>query len=316
MIDGSYNDKEINDSYGDIKKEDKSPINALNAKVSDADIFINPNDKWCDSWGISSRNNNQNEGLIVSYMNNWKKDKLTFSTKNDVSYFNLNSEVTAQPKDPQVIAKYHMVKILDEEGNEVVRYLREDYDIHLRKDKQVQYYTKVDNNKDAEGNVINYIIVDKNGNILTKPVTPPEVFGKTTVTENNKLSSDAMASDGALGDYWRTYTRKPKDDKVGYPERPGDIGVIKDGLYRMDDNHYPNRDYRIPALERVYEKSVFNLDESSCYSFFEIPELNRVNYLYLNVDEINQKVHLDDTDKYNWKVDDMFFTTKRVNWID
>ena len=70
--------------------------------------------------------------------------------------------------------------------------------------------------------------------------------------------------------------------------------------------------------------SKFNLRENasdglknSFYSFFQIEELWRVNYIYLNVNEAKQTVNRDPSNaEYNWKVADMFFTTKRASWID
>ena len=59
------------------------------------------------------------------------------------------------------------------------------------------------------------------------------------------------------------------------------------------------------------------MSEESCYSYFALEKLIRVNYTYMNVDEVNHKTgpnnkNLDD----KWKVDDMFFTTRRAEWID
>ena len=67
--------------------------------------------------------------------------------------------------------------------------------------------------------------------------------------------------------------------------------------------------------------TTFNLSDSdsgdsgkSYYSYFDIEELWRVNYTYLDVDEINHTVDREPSDK--WQVEDMFFTTTRSGWID
>ena len=70
------------------------------------------------------------------------------------------------------------------------------------------------------------------------------------------------------------------------------------------------KDYRLPEYEVVYYKSAFNLSEDSCYSYFQIPSLHRINYTYMNVDELN---HIP---AGRWSVEDMFFLTRRANWID
>lgn len=69
----------------------------------------------------------------------------------------------------------------------------------------------------------------------------------------------------------------------------------------------------------------FNLSDSdsgdsskSYYSYFDIEELRRVNYTYLNVDEINHTVDRKTPEETGdtWQVEDMFFTTTRSGWID
>ena len=71
--------------------------------------------------------------------------------------------------------------------------------------------------------------------------------------------------------------------------------------------------------------TTFNLSDSdsgdsgkSYYSYFDIEELRRVNYTYLNVDEFNHTVNGKTPEETGnrWKVRDMFFTTTRAAWID
>ncbi|MBQ6131109.1 MAG: hypothetical protein IJL12_02040, partial [Selenomonadaceae bacterium] len=117
---------------------------------------------------------------------------------------------------------------------------------------------------------------------------------------------------------------------TGYPveEQPGDPGRITDnGKYVGTSGNRVKEEYKIPVLERVYYPSVknsegveigFNLSSDSCYSYFQIEELKRVNYTYLNVDELNEIVESNNPneDEDAWKVVDMFFTTRRGKWID
>ena len=319
MIDNSYTDGEINNSYKTVKAKGlKTADNEYknvndNATVSDADIYINPNDKWCDSWGI-------NKDLLSDYKSNWKKNKLTFPTVAEgekPAYFWLNTEIVALPSDKKIVVdKYHKVTL----QNGMVRYIQDD------DSNDIQYYTRVDTNNKA--GVENYIIVDKKGNIQTKPLTAAELFTTeniNTASVNNTLKTQAENSTGSpeLHNYWNTYTRDPNSK-----EMPGDNGIVNGDKYVMDTQKVSrlNKDYRIPAFERVYYKSAFNLSDldknaedydqqnDSYYSYFDIDKLKRVNYTYLNVNEI-AKVNISD-DKKDWKVDDMFFTTIRAGWID
>lgn len=215
--------------------------------------------------------------------------------------------------EPQIIAKYHKIVVEEETGVETVKYIRED-------DSNVQYYTKVYNNTN---NHDNYIIVDKNGNILTKTLTPPEVFNVDDVDSNNALEKKinslfGKATDNDLRDYYNVYTREPNSD-----EKPGDPGKIVDGRYVYNDVNHETLDYRIPALERVYKKSTFNLKEydgsksekydireDSFYSYFGIKDLYRINYTYLNRNELEY------SEGKKYPSADMFFTEKRASWID
>ncbi len=303
MIDDSYTDKQLDSSY---KKTG-------NITTTDGDVHVNLNDaiynQYGDSWAIDRTWYSNQRG-------NWKKDKLEWGKKNGVTYFTSKVETATLPKEPQIIAKYHKITMLDEDGEvlldddgkPVVKYVKDD------DDDKIEYYTKVQNN---DKNSDNYIIVDKKGNMLTKPLTSPDVLDVDTVAENTFVHAQAAAGSSILSDYWNTYTRAPKDPyEIPLDYKPNAEALLE-GKYRGNSKSHKEKDYRIPALERVYkaEKS-FNLSEDSCYSYFGIEDLWRINYTYLNVDEINQKVYNDETERYNWKVDDMFFTTKRAEWID
>ncbi len=288
MIENSYTDEELNKSY---KKSG-------NVSTTIGDIYVNPNTTYGDSWAVDRTWYDKHHG-------EWKKDELQFDTKNGFSYFKNTMEITSLSDKLQLVGKYLKVtvdgetKIIDLNNN--------------------NYYTKVYNNAKDHNN---YIIVDKNGNMLTKAITPQEVLTARDVDANTTLKKkvDAIfsrASDKPLIDYWKTYTRDPKDPA----EIPGDRGgTTDDGQYVGLSEYRMNEDYRIPALERVYKAhDAFNLNTGSMYSYFQIPELWRVNYTYLNVDEINHTVDgepVTDDSLYHWKVEDMFFTTTRAEWID
>ncbi|MBQ4405348.1 MAG: pilus assembly protein [Selenomonadaceae bacterium] len=274
-------------------KNDNKGVRMVDTTDGDKDIYVNPTsiDKYGDSWKIDRTRYDNKE------FDNWKSGKLEFSEKDGIPYFMLKSEITTEP---QVVAKYRKITLEEDDGTEVVKYIRDD-------DDNVQYYTKIENNKDAEGNTINYIITDKNGNMLTKTLTPAEVFKAKTESANAGLENKSAS----LNNYYNTYTRKQKDPQ----EIPGDKGQIINGRYVGKSQSRLNKDYRIPALERVYKKSVFNLSEESMYSYFFIDELWRVNYTYLNVDEFKHTVNRKDLGDA-WKCDDMFFTYERALWID
>ena len=291
MIDNSYTDDQLTNSYkktGDIS-------------TTAGDVHVNRNDaiynQYGDSWAIDRTwYNNQR--------NNWKKNKLNWLKKNDVNYFQSQEEIATLPTEPQIIAKYHAITMLDEndeellddEGKPIVKYVKDDNNANI------QYYTKVQNN---DKNLDNYIIVDKKGNILTKPLTDPAIFSVTDEATNDALDKS--------GSYWKEeYTDAPKD-----PYKANDPGKIEDGQYRGNAEYNSDKDYLIPAFERVYKKSLFNLSEDSCYSYFGLEKLIRVNYTYMNVDEVNKKTGPNNKNTYDkWKVDDMFFTTRRAEWID
>lgn len=122
MIDNSYTDAQINSSYGTIKDkklEAEYPNVDNRSTISDADIYINPNDKWCDSWGID-------KDLLSVYKSDWKKNKLTFPTVAEgelPTYFWLNTEIVALPSDKTIVVdKYHKVTL----QNGSVRYIKDD----------------------------------------------------------------------------------------------------------------------------------------------------------------------------------------------
>ena len=283
MIDNNYTDEEMNSSYG----------KSGNITTTIADIYDPKTtvvNQYGDTWAVDRNWYNGSH-------NDWKKNKLTLSevTEGDeikYYYFMLNSDIAALGSSKTLLAKYRKLTVKG-----VEKYVDE-----LNKD----YFTKV---KCNENNEDNYIIVNKNGNILTKPLTAPQIFDEESKTESRNKSFKNMVLDflkldsyTTLLDYYKKYTREPKDPE----EIPLDEGTVINGLYRSLDNKHQNEDYRIPAFERVYKNSAFNLSGDSRYSYFQIESLGRINYNYMNVDELGK-----DDD-----VKDMFFTTIRAAWID
>ena len=235
------------------------------------------------------------------YKNYLDGSTLSVYDGNGYKYFIFKSD-EKKYAEPQII--YEFRKVHDDDGN--VFYIEEK---EWSKDNAA-YYTEVLPNgasgKDADGNdVTNPIIVDNWGDLQYVAITPREALAVETVDENEAFESAATSflfdSDELLHDYWSTYTRATNSD-----EKPEDLGKIIDGKYRGSSAGHSKKDYLIPALERVYNmKKCFNLSEDSGYSYFQIEELKRVNYLYLNVNELAGD-----------HVEDMFFTTKRAGWID
>ena len=138
------------------------------------------------------------------------------------------------------------------------------------------YQTNTDAIGGRLGNIIK-LVMNKKGDVQTKPL-------------------DA-------GSYFKVY-----DVKEDYEFQPDDRGWSK--KIRDLETGKKTKDYRLPEYERIYYKTAFNLSEDSCYSYFQIPELRRRNYTYMNVDELN---HIP---AGRWSVEDMFFLTRRANWID
>ena len=297
------------DGFSGVKPTDDSITAPSNKDDNSAVVFLNSGNEYKDVWVINL------QLLENTYYKEYIASKLTFATETESGfrYFNRNSEINNKP---QVVAEYRKVVVgVDSDGKEIVKYVKEG-------DKL--YYMKVNNNTNHPENN-NYIITDENGNILTKPVTAPELRipeDVDSVTENAALALKTNLG-GALSDYWNTYTREPKDPE----EIPGDRGTIDElnNRYVGRSDYRKDEDYRVPAFERVYQMKTFNLSDSdsgdsgkSYYSYFDIEELWRVNYTYLNVDEINHTVDRKTPEETGdtWQVEDMFFTTTRSGWID
>ncbi len=309
MINFNVDEAYITASYGTVQSKGIKTSNNeyknvdSKATVSEADIYVNPNDKWCDSWGIE-------KNLLSTYKSQWKDSKfefgkIEFGDNNDVKYMVLLKELNAAIKNIQ--SAYRSVTYHNE-----TRYIGTD---------DTEYYMKVYNNANNRNN---YVIVDNKGKILTKTITPQEVLSVQTKDDNDDKianASDNASDNAAVNAYLNTYTRLPKRPaEIPGDDTDGDKENIVDDHYRGHTENRLNKDYRIPILERVYNSGVaFNLSTDSMYSYFQIPELRRANYTYMNVDEVNHTVNgepVDENSRYHWKVEDMFFTTTRAYWID
>ena len=147
------------------------------------------------------------------------------------------------------------------------------------------YYTYYDyqTNQDGidvdKGNLqkVIHLVMDNKGNVQTKPL-----------------------DEGSTEQITDSYKFQPED--TGWNKKTKDL-----------ETGEKTKDYRIQEYEVLYHKSAFNLSEESRYSYFQIPSLKRVNYRYMNVDELNKTSEKTGSD---WDVEDMFFTTRRANWID
>ncbi len=282
-----------------------------------------------DTWKI------ERDTLLPNYKKQFKnKQFIKSSYAGGGTYFNLQAELDATGS--KVIAEYR--KVTDDEGN--IFYIEEK---EWSAKTPPPYYMEVlpdgATGKDAAGNdVTNPIIVDNWGDLQSMPITPSGILDIETETENNAAGSNSEYRDyfDDTNGYTRptTSTGEKTDYEytiTGYPveEQPGDPGRTTDsGKYVGTNGNRVKELYKVPALERVYYPSVkdkannreigFNLSSDSCYSYFQIEELKRVNYTYLNVDELNERVDSSNPneDKDAWKVDDMFFTEKRGKWID
>ena len=194
-----------------------------------------------------------------------------------LKYFTINSEETSvnnKNQNPPLFATYN--KISDD------AYISDKLTYYTYYD----YQTNQDNIDNNGGRVIR-LVMDNKGNVQTKPLPPNSSF-------------------------------KVHDVKDTYEFQPDDRGWNK----KINDpkTWEQNKDYRLKDYEVIYYKSAFKfegdtdgLSEESCYSYFQIPELKRKNYEYLNVDELNEIPGPGFTE---WRIEDMFFTTRRANWID
>ena len=219
------------------------------------------------------------------YQENYKKGYINKAVDTDGNkYFMLTTEMTPES---QLVGEYSKVTRKLSDDSEETFYIKEQTTAEYNKDG-AKYYMKVvpdgASGKDANGNPVeNPIILDNKGDLQVKP----KPLGHSS--------------------YKDEYYRATNDD-----EQPDDPSVYKTLKDKVTGEM---KDYRDLSLEIVYYKDkAFNLGDDSYYSYFQIPSLRRINYIYLNVNELDHTVNDKPSDKY--QVNDMFFTTKRASWID
>lgn len=232
-----------------------------------------------DAYADGKLKSDMAEYKIDEKMDTWKVERKVLESNSDC-YQNIYKEGKILKTVDNTEGRYFIIKT--EKVAEYTKLIMPNGDIKYVKEEPNAYYVKIvpdgATGKNASGqDVENPIIIDNKGDLQSVALDVSEV------------------------------TRAPKDPE----EIPKDRGTVRDGKYRRTSTASRDKDYRIPAYEVVYKaKEAFNLSTESCYSYFHIDELVRVNYLYLNNDELNH-IPAD-----NWDVKDMFFTTVRADWID
>lgn len=223
-------------------------------------------------------------------LDQWKVVAVTYGTQTWYNYSDSNANPAQITKTTDNGMKYFIsigeetvINAYNENPDSVATYTYVGNDSYVSNDyfsngksAYYTYYEYVTNQDKIDGNPQNVIklVMDNKGNVQTKALPDSAHF---QITNDYKFQPDDKG--------WR---KKIRDLNTGKK----------------------TKDYRLPEYEVVYYKSAFNLSEDSCYSYFQIPELKRKNYSYLNVDELN---HIPEG---KWNVEDMFFTTRRANWID
>lgn len=285
--------------YAKVKREGYYPY------VPVCDIKIQNNDA-NDYAGVTLVDSNNNaisdpdafrvyrKSMDDLYQKNYTDNKVyKVIDEDDGKYFILKSDI--KDADKKLIKKFTKITTDDNQ----IYYVDEDNSEH---------YMEVV----PEGSLeVNKIIVDRFGDLQSVRITPSEVLNVT-----NKAQNDAVehSSDETISKYLNIYTREPNENE--FPIDTGNPTVLAEqGLYRGSTTQHSKKDYRIPVVERVYKNSQFNLLSSSRYSYFEIPELERINYEYLNVKDYDY-LNVDEAYRDNFKVVDMLYTTKRAHWMD
>ena len=266
-----------------------------------------------DTWKVE-------RNVLEGYQTNYKKNYISKgSYPKGGNFFNLTTEMKIKQK---LVAEYRKIEY-DDKTYYLKETSSEDFNKKLANGEiAATYYMKVTSSGrtdgDREETVLNPpIIVDNKGDLQTKQITPLQLLDVETKAQNDAAEN---ASDSTSQAYFGTYTRPTNANEQ--PHDPGNDG--EGGIYRGSTNNHAYKDYMIPSLERVYlADKCFNLNAAtgsdvdaagSMYSYFQVDDLVRMNYLYLNVDELNHTVNSAPSDK--WDVKDMFFTTKRASWID
>ena len=192
-------------------------------------------------------------------------------------------------------------------------------EIRYISEKTKTYYIKVvpggSSGKNAEGaDVENAIIIDNKGDLQVREKPLSEVANMTRPTNEYEQPDDLSV--------YRTLHDNVTGDLKDYRDLNYEVVYDKEKAFTLKklDDSLPNKT-KAKLLEKYAGKEwaeIMNMD--SYYSYFLIPNLKRINYLYLNVNELKGTVN-GQSAVYNGKdpiifADDMFFTTKRASWID
>lgn len=211
------------------------------------------------------------KGNIIRFKSSAKH--YTLITKDGTKYFSDsdgNLTKYSSSKDSYNVSDYLKVTVGDEtfyiHVNDIEKTFRKVTISNEDKyfDEDTEYYQVVYQTLNGEN--VNPSIHDKKGNIQTKPLP------------------------GEDDSFFRPY---PNDTFSQYQPGDSDWNKIVNGKeYRV----YTDTD----KIEVVYYRKTFNVSNDSYYSSFEVPELIRQNYTYLD----------------SGNSDDMFFTTRRASWVD
>lgn len=279
-------------SVYDLKKKKVGTFNTgtyAGVTITDDSISATGTSTQADLWNKDDRS--VVKALLEgTYDKKYIESELSFLQNNGMKYFVFKTDL-------DTLVEYRRVTTKD--GGEV-RYIREH-------DKTYYMETVPEGatGKNAQKQTIsNPIITDNLGDLQTVKITPPQVLAVTDKASNNSLPM----GDSSVSKYFSYYTRETNSN-----EQPIDRGTSdnSEGNYRRTSVGHSDNDYKIPALERVYyPQNTYDLSTDSRYSYFNISNLKRVNYTYMNVDELNN------LPEGKSDVKDMFFTTKRASWID
>lgn len=228
--------------------------------------------------------------------NNTKSDIDSRPNDNTYDYRSVKSDLMTNYKNNYVDSKltfvtqndckyFMLTKDISTKNKLVAQYRKITHDgtTEYVKEKGATYYMKLVPTGSSEDNPI---IVDNYGNLQVK---------------------EKPLSDSSWGVTRPTNSSEQPDDTERYKTL-------------QDTSSGELKDYRDMKLEVVYKmQEAFNIAENypasgdrlpSGYSYFQIGNLKRKNYKYMNVDELHE------TPAGKWHVVDMFFTTKRASWID
>ena len=302
-------DKRSYVSVCDLQRSRKSTVYGVN--TVDDSSSITGNNSGADLWRPSTDTYNSDRFVNKTswdnvYKNEYIDSKLIIGSDTEgLKYFMLKAE-----DDPELVDEYHKIIFKHSGAEDEIRYISE---------KTKTYYIKVvpggSSGKNAEGaDVENAIIIDNKGDLQVREKPLSEVANMTRPTNEYEQPDDLSV--------YRTLHDNVTGDLKDYRDLNYEVVYDKEKAFTLKklDEELPNKT-KAKLLEKYAGKEwseIMNMD--SYYSYFLIPNLKRINYLYLNVNELKGTVN-GQSAVYNGKdpiifADDMFFTTKRASWID